>query len=191
MEAATVVERFPRRLPRRVGHALACPSLNMPIRTIPNTSTRYGLICFDANGRERQDDSGGLMSERLLASAASEDITNIFLFSHGWKGDVPAAVDQYDRWIGALDTLAADRERAASVFPRFQPLYIGLHWPSQPWGDEELRDGSFGGEEALSPDALYSLYLDRLGDTPAVRSALHSILDEARRNAAPDRLPVK
>src|SRR5437899_1239623 len=105
VEESDICERgtnqFRRRLPRRVGHALACPFLNMPIRTIPNTSTRYGLICFDANGRERQDDSGGLMSHGLLETAASEEITNIFLFSHGWKGDVPAAVDQYDRWIGA------------------------------------------------------------------------------------------
>src|SRR5260370_34556127 len=84
-----------------------------------------------------------------------------------------------------------DREKAARVFPGFGPLFIGLHRPSLPGGEEELGDGSFApGDEAAGPDELYGLYLDRLGDTPAVRSALHSILGEARRIAAPDFLPA-
>jgi hypothetical protein len=165
----------------------------MPIRTIPGSPTKYGLICFDANGEERSGPDGrsGMMSQRLIETAAGGDITDIFLFSHGWMGDVPAAVNQYDRWIGAFNALP-DREKAARFFPGFRPLFIGLHWPSLPWGEEELGDGSFApGEEAPGPDELYRLYLDRLGDTPAVRSALRSILDEARRNAAPDYLPAK
>jgi hypothetical protein len=161
------------------------------MRTIPGSQAKYGLICFDANGKERSGPDGGLMSQRLIETAAGEDITNIFLFSHGWMGDVPAAVDQYDRWIRVFDSLPMDREKAERVFPGFQPLFIGLHWPSLPWGEEELGDGSFApGEQAPKPDELYGLYLDRLGDTPAVRSALRSILGEARRNAAPDHLPA-
>ena len=166
----------------------------MPFRTIPGAETQYGLICFDSNGEERPDPDGrgGVMSQRLLETAAGEDITNIFLFSHGWMGDVPAAVNQYDRWIHAFDALGVDRDKATRFFPGFRPLFIGLHWPSLPWGDEELSDTSFAaGEEALGPNALYRLYLDRLGDTPAVRSALRSILEEARRNVEPDHLSAK
>ncbi len=103
-------------------------------------------------------------------------------------GDVPAAIRQYDRWIKAFDTLAADRDRAASFFPGFSPIYIGLHWPSRPWGDEELQDDSFAAHEGLSPKALFSAYLDRLGDTCGVRNALDAIIDEARSGAAADEL---
>jgi hypothetical protein len=166
----------------------------MPIRTIPGSPIKYGLICFDANAEERFDTDGssGAMSQRLIEAAAGGDITNIFLFAHGWMGDVPSAVSQYDRWIRSFNSLPVDRENAARFFPGFQPLFIGLHWPSLPWGEEELGDGSFApGEEAPGPDELYRLYLDRLGDTPAVRSALRSILEAARRNAAPDHLPAK
>jgi hypothetical protein len=79
----------------------------MPFRIIPETDTRYGLICFDAEGEERRDDpdrsvGDGRMSSRLLETAVTEEVTNIFLFSHGWMGDVPAAVRQYDAWIGAF-----------------------------------------------------------------------------------------
>src|SRR5260370_391889 len=52
-----------------------------------------------------------------------------------------------------------------------------------------MGDGSFAlGDEGAGPDELYGLFLDGLGDTPAVRSALRSILGEARRNAGPDYL---
>ena len=36
----------------------------------------------------------------------------VFFLSHGWKGDVPAAIDQYDRWIGEMARSAADRAAA-------------------------------------------------------------------------------
>jgi len=157
----------------------------MLLRTIPGSATQYGLIVFDANSEERD----GAGTQRVLKTAVSEDVSNVFLFSHGWMGDVPAAMDQYDRWIGRLDTLAADRERAAQIFPHFRPLYIGLHWPSLPWGDEELADGSFGAAAGGShPDVLFNDYLSRMEDTPAVRFALRRIVDGARQNAAAGRL---
>jgi hypothetical protein len=157
----------------------------MPFRTIPGCDTRYGLLSFDANGEERRDDPDGTMSQRLLEAAPGA--TNIFLFSHGWMGDVPAAIDQYDRWIRAFDTLASGRRRAPDVFPGFQPLYIGLHWPSRPWGDEALSDGSFSVEES-SGGNLFEEIAAGLEDTPAVRAALQTILEDARHNAAADTL---
>jgi len=163
----------------------------MTFRTIPNTAIQYGLISFDAQGAERTDDPdgrNGQMSRRLVELAAEGTFTNIFLFSHGWRGDVPAAIDQYNRWIRAFDTLAADREQAAQHFPGFRPLYISLHWPSEPWGDEELSGDHFGVEGGLGAEALFERYLSRLGDTPAIRTALGAIIAEARQNAAADSL---
>lgn len=163
----------------------------MPFRLIPDTSTRYGLLSFDAQGVERRDDPDGVMSERLREIAAAGDVTNVFIFSHGWMGDVPAALRQYDLWIKAFDTLNADRERAAIIVPGFTPLYIGLHWPSLPWGDEELEesgDGSFSTEDTSVFDERMSRYVEWLGDTPGVRQALTTILAEADVDIGPDEL---
>jgi hypothetical protein len=160
----------------------------MGFETIPGTDLRYGLISFDADGRERSE-SEGLMSEKLIATASQEPITNVFFFCHGWKGDLPAARDQYNRWIGALMT-SPDRQRAPQVFPGFNPLLIGLHWPSQPWGDEELKGAAFSAAGAMSPEALLRTYLERLGDRQEIRKPLQAIIDEARRNAAPSELPA-
>jgi hypothetical protein len=172
----------------------------MPFRTIPEADSRFGLICFDAQGEERRDDpdrslADGRMSSRLLETAVTEEVTNVFVFCHGWMGDVPAAVRQYNAWIGAFAGSSLDRKRAEDVFPGFRPLFIGLHWPSLPWGDEEIGDGSFAiegccdsGAEMPGPDQLFHTYAERLGGKPEVRDALRVIFDEARRDAAPPEL---
>ena len=161
----------------------------MGFEAIPGTNIQYGLIAFDADGRERRE-GATLMSQQLIEKAKREAITNVFFFCHGWKGDLPAARDQYNRWIGAF-AKSPERQRAATVFPNFSPLYIGLHWPSQPWGEEELGGGAFGAPNAaMSPDSLLKAYLERLGDYPEIRQPLEVIINEARTNAAPEELPA-
>ena len=115
----------------------------MPFQTIPDTDVKYALINFDDDGRERTDDPEAHASAAALVEQVKRDQpSHVFLFSHGWKGDVPSAIDQYNRWIGAMWRLEADRD---ALGPDFRPLFIGLHWPSQPWGEESLdRPSSFG-----------------------------------------------
>ena len=106
----------------------------MPTQTIPEINVPYSLIMFDDQGKERTDDAeGGTFSQRILKRVQDEKPTDVFLFSHGWKGDVPSAIDQYNRWIGAMLKQTTDRE---AMGPDFRPLFIGLHWPSLPWGEE-------------------------------------------------------
>lgn len=161
----------------------------MPYKTIPNTNVTYALIAFDDKGRERTDDPqglNGLMSARLLQDVQATPPSHIFFFSHGWKGDVPAAVDQYNRWIKAMNDLPAD---AARMGPGFRPLWIGLHWPSQPWGDDELGGNAFDAPQVASNELL-ERYVNRLGGDPeAVRSLLKVIFRENDINAGATVLP--
>src|SRR5205823_6873145 len=99
--------------------------------TIQNTDIHYGLIAFDGDGIERSE-AAGKFSQKLIEDISSQQITNVFFFSHGWKGDVPAAIEQYDKWIGAL-MKSPDVQRAPQLLPAFRPLFVGLHWPSLPW----------------------------------------------------------
>jgi hypothetical protein len=158
----------------------------MSFETIPDTNLQYGLISYGADAKERPEQSG-LMSQRLIDKAKADAVTDVFFFCHGWKGDEPAAKDQYEKWIKAFAT-SEDRKIAAQVFPDFRPLYIGLHWPSLPFGDEEIR-GGFAAGEGAGPEVLLQTYLKRLGDTPEIRGALDIIFKEARRNASPEELP--
>ena len=160
----------------------------MGFETISGTSLQYGLISFDVDGNEVPEPNG-LMSQRLIDKARADNVTNVFFFCHGWKGDVPAAKEQYALWIKAFAD-SADAAKAAANFPNFLPLYIGLHWPSLPFGDEEVSASSFeASAPVLSAEALLQRYIDRLGDRLEIRAPLEIIIDEARRNSAPDELP--
>ncbi|MBM3786396.1 MAG: hypothetical protein FJW30_18710 [Acidobacteria bacterium] len=164
----------------------------MPFRTIPEFGLEYALISFDDKGQERTDDpDGGLLSAKIVQKVGTLQPTHIFLFSHGWKGDFPAAVDQYNRWIGAMWKLEADRARMGAGF---RPMFIGLHWPSQPWGDESFADASGSGGASFDPTAavkavtpanvetMFSEAVTSFGDTPEIRSALRVIFDAYKNN---------
>jgi len=159
----------------------------MPFQKIPDLDLEYALISFDDDGTERPDDPvGGVFSRTLLERAQHERPTDVFLFSHGWKGDLPAAIDQYNRWIGALWRLEADRRAMGSDF---QPMFIGLHWPSQPWGDESIAEPvSFDITRAAAAAAppnmnrLLEEAVEHFGGTEEVRRALRVIFDAQAAN---------
>lgn len=161
----------------------------MPIETVPDTSLHYYLITFDKNGKEC-DEGGRCLSQEVLNVLTKEPITDVFLFSHGWMGDIPAARKQYNKWVAAMAANQADIERMEQVHPGFRPLLIGLHWPSLPFGDEALGDSSISFDSsATSPvDQWIEQYADRLADTSAARQALHTIFSAALEDIAPGTL---
>jgi hypothetical protein len=163
----------------------------MSIESVPGTDLRYYLISFDANGRERTDDPGGIMSQQSVEAVRSDNISDVFLLSHGWKGDVAAAKEQYTSWLTAAAQCKDDLARLQARPGGFRPLVIGLHWPSQPWGDEEFASAaaSFGPGTMPSDEQLIERYADRLADTVAARQALRTILAASRVEVPPDRLP--
>jgi hypothetical protein len=164
----------------------------MPIETVPNMDLTYYLVAYDAEGKERTDDSDDFLSQRVVDSVKQGSVTDILLLSHGWKGDVPAAKDQYNRWIAAATGCSADIEQLRARPGGFKPLVIGLHWPSRPFGDEEfgVPGGSFGPGDGLSDDELVERYAFRLVNTPEARKALRTIVSASRQlGPAPARLP--
>ena len=161
----------------------------MPFRTIPNADLQYALISFDKDGHERTDDpAGGRLSTVLTEQARRDHPTNVFLFSHGWKGDFDAAVDQYDRWMGAMWKLQADR---ALMGTAFKPLFIGLHWPSLPWGEEKLPAATSFAETVATPDfeELYEYTVQHFGDAPGVRESVRVIFDAQKEDPGAIELP--
>lgn len=165
----------------------------MPLQDIPGTAERYALVCFDKNGVERSDDpdgSGGKLSARVIEDLKTGKFTNVFIFSHGWKGDIPAAVKQYDRWIKAMIDRVSDQQKMEAAVPGFRPYWIGIHWPSQPWGEEEFGsgDGAFDAP-TVSLGELQQAYLDRFGENPEIRESLDVIFEHARKDAAATEFP--
>src|SRR5690242_17413114 len=105
----------------------------MTIERVAASNLTYYLIAYDAQGKERTDDPDGLMSQRVLEVLQNEPVTDVFLMSHGWQGDIPAARAQYTAWISAMAACPDDLKRLQEKTLAFHPLLIGFHWPSLPW----------------------------------------------------------
>lgn len=172
----------------------------MGIENIVPEDIRYHLLAFDADGRERSE-SDGPHSRVLLAEAADTAPTDVFLFSHGWMADIPAAREQYSKWLRAMASCTADRAALHDRPGGFQPLLIGLHWPSKAWGDEEFGPASFAtdiGEPQAGPhdavgdfrEAFVDEYAEWITDTAATREALRTLADSTLNDAAPMTLPA-
>ncbi len=163
----------------------------MPIRQIPGVDAQYCLIVFDEDGKERAEPDGSWMSEtiRQRITESEPDVTDVFFASHGWMGDVPAAIRQYDAWIAAMRSLPSDSEAARKRRPDFNPLIVGLHWPSLPWGDEDIPSAGQGAgvlsarSDAASMESKVDAYAARIADTPAGRAAIRTILEAAEMQA--------
>jgi len=119
----------------------------MPQRHIGQADLDYCLVLFDNDGNERREQDGSLLSEKLT-DIVQAGVTDVFFSSHGWKGDIPAAIRQYDAWIGAMAAQAADREQAGRLDPAFKAMIVGVHWPSLPWGNEDTGAALLGEDEA-------------------------------------------
>ena len=155
----------------------------MPKRHLDDPGVDYYLTLFDRHGNERPETDGTLLSTEL-ADLVADGVTDVFVASHGWMGDVPAAIRQYDRWVAAMARQTADLAAARSAAPGFSPLTVAVHWPSLPWGDERAasalldggEDDEFAAEREMSPPELVDLYAERLSGTDAARAALATIL---------------
>ncbi|HVE28134.1 MAG TPA: hypothetical protein VNC22_22160, partial [Sporichthya sp.] len=164
----------------------------MPERSVPGTDLTYHLVLLDEDGHEREEADGSRYS-RTVPEHATPDVTDIFVLSHGWKGDIPAAIRQYDSWVGVMGDQKEDLQRLRDVVPGFSPLVVAVHWPSLPWGVERVGAALLGADEDtdefaaenhLPTDELVALYAPRIGDTQRTRDALHTILAAAQDPAA-------
>ncbi|SAK74955.1 CHAT domain protein [Caballeronia calidae] len=167
----------------------------MPIRQVPDTDLHYHLVLFDENAQERAEPDGALASAAILSllNDPARPITDVLIAAHGWKGDVPAAIEQYDRWIAATARASGDLERIRRDTPDFAPLVVGLHWPSLPWGVESVPDAAGADASKVlsatpSPAArTVDAISASIANTPAARDAIATVLKEAAR-ATSDRL---
>lgn len=155
----------------------------MPQLISPRTQTPYYLVAFDKDGSERQEEDG-FMSEAILSSIADRPPSDIFIFSHGWSNDVSRAILGYSTWIDLMASQAAKLD-VARASTNWSPLLIGIHWPSLPWGREELPSA----DHPIALKRLVGAYAFRTADTAVAREAIGTIIEAARRDPLPPQLP--
>ena len=164
----------------------------MTIETLAEIDLTYFLVSYDNRGNERSDDPDspdGFLSSVILDAMSHGSFSDVFLISHGWKGDIPAARDQYERWLHAMNHCESDIETLRRIRDNFEPLIIGLHWPSLPWGEEDHSPAEpysvyGGGVQEMIDDAA-----DKIASTPRALGALEVIFDSVLEDPDPAFLP--
>ncbi len=151
----------------------------------------YTLVVFDKDGQEQKDEHGDLGSQKVVSKMPG--VTDVFIMSHGWMGDVFDAIRQYNGWTDQLMACHDDIAKLKTLRPGFKPLMVGYHWPSKPFGDESqiesfgiqgAMESSMGGAApAFDPAADFST---RLGGTPAIHAAVSRIYAEIAASPNPN-----
>jgi hypothetical protein len=102
-------------------------------------------ISFDENGKPNQSEA-----DTLLRELPGEDLTDLFVFSHGWNNDRGQARRLYQLYFQQLPGLLA---QGGAQDVRVGTL--GVVWPSKRWADEPepTGDGGDGGGAAGLGDA--------------------------------------
>ena len=147
----------------------------MPIEKVDNTELTYYLISFDAAGRPRARQKSRQLSDASAALIHDGQVTDVFLLSHGWKGDVPAAIDQYYRWIEAMAAPRPTAQRFASAARLSRRCSSGCTGracrgatrTSAPARRVVRRAGGEGGPRHRGRLLIVDPYADRIADTPA------------------------
>lgn len=155
-----------------------------PYRTLssPEGATfPYYIIPFDKMGVCE----GPQTRAHLLANLAG--VTDVFVFSHGWNNDWSVASKRYEDFIKGFQALRVKRMLSLPI--PFEPLLVGVFWPSQAlaWFDNEtgpqFAGSGDGGASAAKDDAaaseLHASLRDMATELPAERRARFYELSQA------------
>jgi hypothetical protein len=132
-------------------------------------------VGFDEHGRANQDEVG-----KLLGELPGRDLTDLFVFAHGWNNDRRQARRLYDLYFGQVPGLLS-RGGAQGV----KAGWLGVVWPSKRWADEPeptaATDG--GGAAGLGDGAGAPVPSD-----PLLVEDLKDVFEGDERRAALDEL---
>jgi hypothetical protein len=101
-------------------------------------SLPYWQLRFDAQG-----DVDVVLRDRFLSELPEADLTDLFVFSHGWNNNPAAAARLYEEFFGHA-------ERLLDRLPGSRVGVAGVVWPSMAWLDEPIPDFEEGGAVALA-----------------------------------------
>ena len=94
------------------------------VRTPDGAELPFYIIPFDKHGRCE----GPRTHDHLLHRVAAGDLTDVFLFSHGWNNDWTVATRRYDHF---LEGYLGMRERLGLPVPAgFRAILAGVFLPS-------------------------------------------------------------
>jgi hypothetical protein len=133
-------------------------------------------IGFDEQGRPDQGEV-----DALLAELPGQDLTDLFVFSHGWNNSRSQARRLYERYFAQVPGLLAQAGSPARVGT------LGVVWPSKRWADEPDPTTAAGGEGGAAGLGDATAPAAPVGDAALVED-LKNVFGGAGRHRALDEL---
>ena len=138
-------------------------------------ATETGLAPFYALRYDKHGRSQSPLTERHAVAAVTEDVTDVFVFSHGWNNDFATALHRYKAFIQAFHGL---RDSYGLEFHRsYRPLLVGIFWPSTalvlPWE----RGPDFAGDEDAQSEAVDLSLRDAAAETSTDPQRVHELAE--------------
>ncbi|MBB5341460.1 serine/threonine protein kinase [Tunturiibacter gelidoferens] len=149
----------------------------------------FWRLQFDKDGK------GDTSVETFLGELPNSELTDLFIFSHGWNNDRAIALDLYTRFFGAIRELLENG--TAKLLPGVKIGCAGIFWPSilfpgdtaPPAGDGGASSFSSGDERTLDselpkafcqPDQQAELQglIELLNTRPSTNEALLTFRDK-------------
>jgi hypothetical protein len=137
------------------------------------------ILNFDQNGALRD----AAMETRLTEELGSENLTDLFVFSHGWNNDPSQARALYRAFFGEVRRVLDDGSLAARREARIG--ICGVIWPSVFWPDESpvAMTGGAASLEAGPPDPFTELHKTFTGEAQqAALNEMERMLREKKRS---------
>ena len=88
----------------------------------------YYKLHFDDLGHLVYKDEQDAIIRSLLD--VSRDVTDLWIFSHGWNTNEQGADHTYDTWVEQMQE-QIQQEKSIG----YHPMYVGIYWPSMAWVD--------------------------------------------------------
>ncbi len=98
----------------------------------------------------RFDETGRLVNagevDAFMVDLPTQQLTDLFIISHGWNNDREFARGMYGRFLGQMRSVLRSPPMAASEQARIG--VAGVVWPSMRWADEDVPGDDMGVPQA-------------------------------------------
>ncbi len=138
----------------------------------------FWAVRFDEAGAP----SGG-GADALIAEVAGQNLTDVFLFSHGWNNNASYALSLYERVFGQMRAVIEDPRFAAKKTRSFAIGTVGILWPSMKWADDGTDKTDDEAPAAATPgagdtsDRALMLSLKSMYNRPDQQDAIERMAD--------------
>lgn len=135
-----------------------------PYRTVDvdGAPAPWYMVPFDEAGRCE----GPRTRDELVQRAGRDDVTDVFLFSHGWNNDWAVATGKYESFLSGFGRMRA--EHGLDVGRDFRPVLAGVFWPSTALVDADERAPQIAADPTAAFDADVAAERGEVGELAAL-----------------------